>query len=100
MDEAEFHERVSQHIKAPIPAMRQKLDAFLKICSYISGQYNEDESFQRLEEKIKEAEKDMPGEHRNRVFYMALPPSVFIDVAHGLKKNCVGPIRSERRSTR
>ena len=27
-------------------------------------------------------------DERNRVFYMALPPSVFTDVAEKLKKNC------------
>lgn len=87
MEESDFHSRITQNIKVPIPAMKQKLDDFLKICSYISGQYNEDESFQKLEKAMNEKEKDFKGNQRNRIFYMALPPSVFIDVAQGLKKN-------------
>jgi glucose-6-phosphate 1-dehydrogenase len=89
MDQEEFHKRVSQCIKAPIPAMKKKLEDYLGICSYVDGQYNEDASFQRLEEAIKNKEKDFKGSDRHRIFYMALPPSVFIDVATGLKKNNV-----------
>uniref|UniRef100_A0A0S1MKP2 Glucose-6-phosphate 1-dehydrogenase n=1 Tax=Phakopsora pachyrhizi TaxID=170000 RepID=A0A0S1MKP2_PHAPC len=87
MEDQEFYSRVSQHIKLPIAPMRQKLDSFLEICSYVSGQYNEDESFQALEAAIREKEEKFEGPRRNRIFYMALPPSVFIDVAEGLKKN-------------
>ncbi|EGG11567.1 uncharacterized protein MELLADRAFT_74091 [Melampsora larici-populina 98AG31] len=87
MEEKDFHDRVTQHIKVPIPAMKQKLDSFLEICSYVSGQYNETESFKALEVAINEKEKDFKGDKRNRIFYMALPPSVFTDVAKGLKEN-------------
>lgn len=89
MDDEEFHNRIKEHIKVPIPAMRQKLDGFLKICSYMSGQYDQDDSFQELEKVLKEHEKPFKGEERNRIFYMALPPSVFISVATCLKKNNV-----------
>lgn len=89
MNEKDFYSRVTQHIKVPIPAMKQKLDAFLAICSYVSGQYDSDKSFQELEAAMNEKEKDFKGTQRNRIFYMALPPSVFTDVAQGLKKNNV-----------
>lgn len=87
MEPKEFHDRITQYIKAPIPAMKTKLQEFLKICSYVDGQYNEEASFQKLEEAIREREKQFQGSERHRIFYMALPPSVFIDVANGLKKN-------------
>jgi glucose-6-phosphate 1-dehydrogenase len=57
------------------------LDEFLKLSSYVDGQYDEDESFQKLEEALKKSGQ------KNRIFYMALPPSVFTTVATHLKKN-------------
>lgn len=82
----EFHKRASQHIKAPIPALKKKLEEFLSICSYVSGQYDEDESFQTLEKELNKVEADF-GDKKNRVFYMALPPSVFTTVATHIKRN-------------
>ena len=72
-----------QYIKAPIPAMKAKLAEFLKLCTYISGQYDEDASFQTLEHALVELEKTYEDQNspKNRVFYMALPPSVFTTVA-------------------
>ncbi|KAM0790120.1 hypothetical protein ACM66B_005445 [Microbotryomycetes sp. NB124-2] len=89
MDEEEYHKRVSQYIKAPIPAMKEKLKEFLKICTYVSGQYDEDDSFQNLEKSLQEIEKGYSDANaaKNRVFYMALPPSVFTTVAAHLRKN-------------
>ncbi|KAL8281481.1 hypothetical protein RQP46_006165 [Phenoliferia psychrophenolica] len=89
MDEAEFHKRAASYIKAPIPAMKKKLEEFLKICTYVSGQYDDDESFQGLETELVRIEKEYvdQNEPKNRVFYMALPPSVFTVVATHLKHN-------------
>lgn len=87
MDEAEFHKRASQHIKV-IPAFKKKVDEFLGACSYISGQYDSDDDFQVLEKRLQEIEGAYSNKEKtNRVFYMALPPSVFTTVAEKLKKN-------------
>lgn len=69
--------------------MKKKLQEFLELCTYISGQYDQDESFQGLEKelaRIEESYEDKNG-GRNRVFYMALPPSVFTTVAKHLRQN-------------
>lgn len=85
----EYHKRASQYIKAPIPAMKKKLEEFLELCTYISGQYDEDESFQGLEKELARIEESYEDKNsgRNRVFYMALPPSVFTTVAKHLRQN-------------
>jgi glucose-6-phosphate 1-dehydrogenase len=85
----DYHKRVQQYIKAPIPAMKEKLQEFLKICTYVSGQYDEDESFQTLEKALGEIEGQYEDKNapKNRVFYMALPPSVFTTVAAHLRRN-------------
>ena len=91
MDEKEFHSRQTSHLKA-LPAQRKNVEAFTGISTYVSGQYDQDSDFQNLTKHMEEIESKYSGsgnkDERNRVFYMALPPSVFTDVAEKLKKNC------------
>lgn len=86
MDHEEFLKRVKSHCKTPTKDMEQQLEEFCGFCSYINGTYNEDKSFQALEKHLGELEKGQ--KETNRIFYMALPPSVFIDVSEKLKQNC------------
>lgn len=86
MDREEYLKRVKSHIKTPTKEMEEQLADFCNLCSYIPGQYDQDESFVDLRKHLEELEKDRK-EH-NRVFYMALPPSVFITVSDHLKKHC------------
>ncbi|KAI8971920.1 glucose-6-P dehydrogenase [Mycotypha africana] len=87
MDHEEFVKRVTQYIKAK--GLETQLDEFKNILTYVSGQYDQDEGFANLNELIRKSEKERKIEvgNRHRMFYMALPPSVFIPVAQGLKKN-------------
>ncbi|BGO93433.1 hypothetical protein NBRC10512_005330 [Rhodotorula toruloides] len=89
MDPEEYHKRVTQYIKAPIPAMKKKLEEFLERCSYVSGQYDKDDGFEELEKELKKCEETYEDKKapKNRVFYMALPPSVFTVVAANFKKH-------------
>jgi glucose-6-phosphate 1-dehydrogenase len=95
MSDDEFHERQVGHIKPPSDdaseetksAHKKALDKFKSVSSYIAGPYDKDEGFQALTEELEKLEKERGGKP-NRVFYMALPPSVFTVVAEGLKKNC------------
>lgn len=83
MDHPQFIDRVTQYIK------HDDLDDFKAILSYLPGQYNDDDHFKALDKTILKSEekRQVPVGKRHRVFYMALPPTVFIDVAKGLKKN-------------
>jgi glucose-6-phosphate 1-dehydrogenase len=86
MDHEEYLKRVKSYIKTPTKEMEELLAEFVKVCTYISGQYDQDESFVNLLKHIEELEKGQ--KETNRVFYMALPPSVFIPVSQHLKKIC------------
>jgi glucose-6-phosphate 1-dehydrogenase len=86
MDHEEYLKRVKSYIKTPTKDMEQQLQEFCKICTYVSGQYDKDESFIELRKHLEELEKSR--KEANRVFYMALPPSVFTTVSQHLKKNC------------
>lgn len=87
MDHDQFLDRVTHYIKSK--GVEDKLEEFKKILSYVTGQYDQDESFIHLDKVIRNCEEERKIEvgKRHRVFYMALPPSVFIPVAKGLKKN-------------
>jgi hypothetical protein len=86
MDHEEYLKRVKSYIKTPTKDMEQQLQDFCAVCTYVSGQYDKDESFVELRKHLEELEKGR--KESNRVFYMALPPSVFTTVSQHLKKNC------------
>ncbi|RYR59563.1 hypothetical protein Ahy_A05g025463 isoform C [Arachis hypogaea] len=54
----------------------EKMDEFLKRCFYHSGQYDSQENFATLDKKLKEHEN---GKASNRLFYLSIPPNIFID---------------------
>lgn len=60
-----------------------KMDEFLKRCFYHSGQYSSEEHFSELDKKLKEKEGRRLS---NRLFYLSVPPSVFVDVVRCAKR--------------
>lgn len=86
MDHEEYLKRVKSYIKTPTKEVEQQLEDFCKLCTYISGQYDKDESFLGLNKHLEELEAGRAETHR--VFYMALPPSVFTIVSQHLKRCC------------
>lgn len=88
MDRDEYLRRVKSNIKTPTKDMEDQLSHFCNLCTYVSGQYDQDESFVNLRKHLEEIEKERNGRETNRVFYMALPPSVFVTVSQHLKKIC------------
>lgn len=86
MDHEEYLRRVKSYIKTPTKEIEQQLEEFTSLCSYVSGQYDKDESFAVLNDHLNDLEKGWPEAHR--LFYMALPPSVFTIVSQHLKRCC------------
>ncbi|KAF2292456.1 hypothetical protein GH714_023008 [Hevea brasiliensis] len=62
----------------------EKMDQFLKKCFCHSGQYSSEKHFMELDEKLKEKES---GRSSNRLFYLAIPPSMFIDAVRCAKRS-------------
>lgn len=93
MDEAEYHKRITSYIKNPNddPEIIEKLEEFKSISTYIDGPYDGDEGFQRLNSHLESIEANYRRRGRNRIFYLALPPSVFTSVSKGLKRNAYIP---------
>ncbi|ORY42574.1 glucose-6-phosphate dehydrogenase [Rhizoclosmatium globosum] len=81
----DFRARVSSKIKTTDQAA---LDKFLQLCTYVSGKYDDAPSFQNLNAFLEDVEGTKDPKGKTRVFYMALPPSVFIPASTGLKHWC------------
>lgn len=80
-------EAFQTHISAHFP--KNKLDqkqAFLDRCFYFAGKYDSLEDFGKFREALEQHEKaclaDSPA---NRVFYLAIPPNIFVDVAKSVR---------------
>lgn len=86
MDHEEYLRRIKSYMKTPTKEAEQQLEDFCSLCTYVSGQYDKDESFDVLEKHLKELESGRSEAHR--LFYMALPPSVFTIVSQHLKRCC------------
>jgi glucose-6-phosphate 1-dehydrogenase len=84
MDDASFRDRIVEHLTCryvPGESCAERMDEFLARCFYVAGQYNSRDAFLDLYQAMRREEVD---EHVNRVFYLAIPPSIFLDVAHAL----------------
>ena len=60
-------------------------EKFLQLNSYVAGSYDKPEDFQRLNA---EANKVSKQEGAHRLFYLALPPSVYESVSEQISKHC------------
>uniref|UniRef100_A0A8C9Z121 glucose-6-phosphate dehydrogenase (NADP(+)) n=1 Tax=Sander lucioperca TaxID=283035 RepID=A0A8C9Z121_SANLU len=64
----------------------ERLSAFFSRNSYISGKYADESSFSKLNTHI----LSLPGgPEANRLFYLALPPTVYHDVTKNIKHCCM-----------
>uniref|UniRef100_A0A3P9NJ27 Glucose-6-phosphate 1-dehydrogenase n=1 Tax=Poecilia reticulata TaxID=8081 RepID=A0A3P9NJ27_POERE len=64
----------------------ERLSAFFARNTYISGKYADDASFSKLNAHM----LALPGgPEANRLFYLALPPTVYHDVTKNIKQHCM-----------
>ncbi|XP_034696519.1 glucose-6-phosphate 1-dehydrogenase, chloroplastic isoform X2 [Vitis riparia] len=79
MTDAELRNMVSKTLTCRIDKREncgEKMEQFLKRCFYHSGQYDSEDNFTELDKKLKEHEA---GRVSNRLFYLSIPPNIFID---------------------
>ncbi|XP_075772694.1 glucose-6-phosphate 1-dehydrogenase isoform X2 [Pelodiscus sinensis] len=69
------------------PDEQAKLQEFFSRNSYVSGTYDSSTSFQQLNTHLAGLHN---GEKANRLFYLALPPSVYEDVTLNIRECCMG----------
>jgi glucose-6-phosphate 1-dehydrogenase len=89
-----LRERLAPFLLKGKDADQATVDAFLSCCSYVSGPYDADDGFKRLEMAMKAGEKQSCRCRLGRLYYLALPPTVYPVVCRGLKSNCDGISRA------
>ena len=94
MSKEEFEARATSYIKNSNndPQVANKIETFKQIMTYVAGDYEDGTAFDKLNDHLKEIESKYQTKERNRIFYLALPPTVFIPVAKNLKEHCYNPI--------
>jgi len=79
-----FRERVMSNLTCRyVPQERcdQLMQAFLGRCTYVAGNYESPDDFRQLDQEV--AHLDGNGKE-NRVFYLAIPPFLFLPVSQAL----------------
>lgn len=79
----ELRERIGPLLKGS----DDKKKEFLELVTYEQGQYDTPEGFQQLNKSLEKYEQKHKLEKPERLFYMALPPSVFTTVGKHIKEN-------------
>ena len=87
MDDAEFRRKSDESLakaKAPGAGDKKRTD-FLEHLHYFAGDYNDPEAFQRLAKRLDEldSEGQLGG---NRLFYLATPPEIYLEIIEQLGK--------------
>lgn len=84
----DLRSRIKLFLKVKDEGAKQKVDDFLQLVSYISGPYDKPEGYQKLEEAINKYDSEHDIKESQRLFYLALPPSVFTTVGKHIKEFC------------
>lgn len=83
--DSQFRDLVKEHLTCRYTPGEEtcsgKMEEFLDRCFYISGEYGSSDAYLDLYEVLKDREDST---YVNRLFYLAVPPLVFIDVARAL----------------
>ncbi|OMH80010.1 Glucose-6-phosphate 1-dehydrogenase [Zancudomyces culisetae] len=89
LNREDFLKRIKQYIKSP----GDDIAAFEELCEYRSGEYGKPDDFQQMHARVRELEGEMDtasgGKNCGvmRIYYLALPPTTFVEVAGNIKEN-------------
>jgi len=72
------------------PSEEAQFKTFTSSLLYFAGLYDQEASFQKLNDFVTQSEAQA-GAHANRIFYLALPPSVFEPVTLNIRNTCMSP---------
>lgn len=83
---AELRKKCDPYMKVQ-PGEEERYEEFWKINYYVAGSYDTRRDFELLNQEMGKFET---GAQANRLFYLALPPSVFQPVTVNIKDTCMG----------
>ena len=82
--DAEFRDRIMEHLTCryvPDHSCGERMEEFLGRCHYTSASYDSADSFLDLFVSMRNVEGGRPT---NRIYYLAIPPLIFLDVARAI----------------
>ncbi|KAG2482653.1 hypothetical protein HYH03_018426 [Edaphochlamys debaryana] len=91
MTDAEFRDMIAGSLTCRVSAKDKCIEAtekFLKRCFYSPGQYDDAKSFSELNQRMGEVERGSGKPRSNRMFFLSIPPNVFIAAAGGAADYC------------
>jgi glucose-6-phosphate 1-dehydrogenase len=83
-----LRQRIRGYLKG---ASVEHLSEFLQLIKYVSGSYDSGEGFDKLNNEISEYEMSNKSGSSRRLFYLALPPSVYPSVCKMIRTYCMNP---------
>lgn len=82
---SEIREKTIKYMKVR-PGEEEKFEKFWQLNDYLAGSYDKRIDYELLNQQITKFEK---GPIANRIFYLAVPPTVFEDVTVNIRNACV-----------
>ncbi len=83
----DLRNNISKYIKLKDAKEKEKFDKFIEHNIYVSGAYDKSEDFKNLCKVVAHLEEGK--EIANRLFYLALPPTVFEPVTKLIHDHCM-----------
>lgn len=88
MTQAKLHSNIARYIKIADESEQELFDQFLQHNVYVQGGYDSVEDFKKLVSTVEHLEEGS-NEENNRLFYLALPPTVFEPVTKLIHDHCM-----------
>lgn len=90
----ELKDRIKEHLmkgKDARSEQSEQVNKFLQLIKYVSGAYDSEEDFRILDKEIAkyECDKNSQNGSSRRLFYLALPPSVYPSVCKMIRQCCM-----------
>ena len=81
----EFKDSIRPYLEKKVGTPEQ-LEAFLNLCLYRHGAYDSADDVEKVFEELKQREEALMCGKANRLFYFAIPPSVFVPIGKSIKE--------------
>jgi glucose-6-phosphate 1-dehydrogenase len=94
MDDNGFRELVKESVKSSSEIADFSEDVWKSLAPrifYSKGDLNDASAYKLMAERLTQMESDRPEQQRNRLFYLAVPPSVFPSIVKQLSASGVAP---------
>ncbi|GJN27238.1 hypothetical protein PR202_gb15240 [Eleusine coracana subsp. coracana] len=82
-----------ERIRGYLKGAPEDLSEFLQLIKYVSGSYDNGEGFEKLNKEISKYEESNQSGSYRRLFYLALPPSVYPSVCRMIRTYCMNPCK-------